>query len=310
MKRPVRQSGQSAHPTGTATSSDSAHRVLILGASGMLGNAAMRVFTAEPGYEVCGTVRSSAAISHFSGPLRERIIAGIEAENADHLLEAVARFRPDTILNCIGVIKQFAASSDPLVALPLNAILPHRLARLCQAVGARLVHISTDCVFDGRRGDYREGDVADATDLYGRSKLLGEVDYPNAITLRTSIVGHELTGNHALLDWFLSQENAVNGFVKAIFSGLTTVELSRVVARHVVPRPELRGLYHLSADPISKHDLLSLVADVYGKNIDIVPCETPVIDRSLSSEKFRAATGYTPPNWRTLVRTLKECYGR
>lgn len=286
------------------------HTVLVLGASGMLGNAAMRVFSEEPGYNVYGTVRNAASIRHFPAPLQERLVAGVEADSADHLLTAVARFRPDTIVNCVGVIKQFEASNDPLVALPLNAILPHRLARLSQACGARLVHISTDCVFDGRRGGYREEDVADATDLYGRSKLLGEVDYPNAITLRTSIIGHELNGNHALVDWFLSQEGSINGFAKAVFSGLTTVELSRVIARQVIPRTDLRGLYHLSADPISKHDLLSLVAEIYGKRIDIVRCEEPVIDRSLSSERFRAATGYTPPDWRTLVRTLREFYGR
>lgn len=286
------------------------HTVLVLGASGMLGNAAMRVFAGEPGYDVYGTVRSAASLRLFPEPLRERIVAGVDAESVDGLLGVVARFRPDTVVNCVGVVKQFDASNDPLVALPLNAILPHRLARLCQAAGARLVHISTDCVFDGRRGGYREDDVANATDLYGRSKLLGEVDYPNAITLRTSIIGHEMNGNHALVDWFLSQQGSVNGFANAIFSGLTTVELSRVIARYVIPRPELRGLYHVSVDAINKHDLLSLVADVYGKTIDIVRREEPVIDRSLSSERFRAATGYKPPDWTTLIRALKEFYGR
>lgn len=288
----------------------SIHKVLVLGASGMLGNAAMRVFAQEPGYEVYGTIRGAASASHFPAPLETRLIAGVEADSPDHLLGVVARVQPDTVINCVGVIKQFDASNDPLVALPLNSILPHRLARLCQAAEARLVHISTDCVFDGRRGGYDEDDIADATDLYGRSKLLGEVDYPNAITLRTSIIGHELSGKHALVDWFLSQEGSVNGFAKAIFSGLTTVELCRVIARYVIPRADLHGLYHVSSEPISKHDLLSLIADVYGKTIDIRPSQTPVIDRSLSSQKFRTATGYTPPDWKTLIRTLKEFYGR
>lgn len=292
------------------TMSRSPHTVLILGASGMLGNAAMRVFAEEPGYDVYGTVRNAASIRFFPEPLRGRVVAGVEANSVDDLLGVVARFRPDTVINCVGVVKQFDASNDPLVTLPLNTILPHRLARLCQAVGARLIHISTDCVFDGRRGDYREDDVANATDLYGRSKLLGEVYYRNAITLRTSIIGHEMDGNHALIDWFLSQRGSVNGFAKAIFSGLTTVELSRVIAQHVIPRPELSGLYHVSVDPINKHDLLSLVADVYGKTIDIVRREEPVIDRSLSSERFRAATGYMPPDWMTLICALKEFYGR
>lgn len=288
----------------------STHAVLVLGASGMLGNAAMRVFFEEPGYDVYGTVRNATSIRYFPTVLQERIFPGVEVDIPDHLIEIVARVRPKTVINCVGVIKQLGASNDPLVALPLNSILPHRLARLCQAIGARLVHISTDCVFDGRRGAYREDDVADATDLYGRSKLLGEVDYPNAITLRTSIVGHEMRGNNALVDWFLAQEGPINGFAKAVFSGLTTVELSRVISRYIIPRSELRGLYHLSGEPISKYDLLSLIADIYGKSIEILRSEDIVIDRSLSSEKFRRVTGYTPPEWSALIRTLKEFYGR
>lgn len=276
----------------------------------MLGNAAMRVFAQESGFEVYGTVRSANSIRSFPTSLKELVVPDVDAESIDRLIQITAQIRPDTVINCIGVIKQIDKSNDPIVALPLNSILPHRLARLCQAAGARFVHISTDCVFDGKRGGYQESDFPDAADLYGRSKLLGEVDYPNAVTLRTSIIGHELSGNHSLLDWFLSQEGSVKGFTKAIFSGLTTVELARVIARYVIPDPKLRGLYHVSADPVSKHDLLSLIADIYGKKIDIVPSDQPVIDRSLNSERFRAASGYAPPDWATLVRTLKEFYGR
>lgn len=292
------------------TISNSTVRVLILGASGMLGNAAMRVLAQESDYDVYGTVRSAASVECFPPLLRERIIAGVDAGNTDHLIGTIARLRPATIINCVGIIKQSAAANDPLVALPLNSILPHRLARLCEATGARLIHISTDCVFDGQRGGYHEDDIANAADLYGRSKLLGEVDYPNAITLRTSIIGHELTSKRALIDWFLSQEDAVSGFTKAIFSGLTTVELSHVIARHVIPRPELRGLYHVSAEPISKYELLSLVADIYDKKTDILRCAEPVIDRSLSSQRFRVATGYKPPDWTTLLRELRKFYNR
>lgn len=286
------------------------HKVLVLGASGMLGNAAMQVFHGEPGYMAFGTVRSSAAAAFFAAPLREQIFSGVDADNLDHLTDILARARPDTVINCIGIIKQLEQAKDPLVALPLNAMLPHRLARLCQVAGARLVHISTDCVFTGDRGNYSEDDFADADDLYGRTKLLGEVDYPNAITLRTSIIGHELAGSHALVDWFLSQQGATNGFTKAVFSGLTTVELSRVIARHVIPRGDLHGLYHVSSEPICKHDLLTLLAKVYGKTITINPRAEPVIDRSLASVKFRTSVGYTPPDWETMLRDLKQFYGR
>ena len=210
------------------------------------------------------------------------------------------------MVNCIGVVKQLAEADDPLFAIPINSVLPHRLARLAQAVGARFVHCSTDCVFDGKKGMYTEADFPDATDLYGRSKFLGEVDYENAITLRTSIVGHELSSAHGLVNWFLAQEGPVRGFTKAIFSGLPTVELARVIRDAVLPNPSLRGLYHVSAAPIAKFDLLRLVADAYGRGTTITPDDSLVLDRSLDSSRFRSATGYVPAPWPALVRAMRD----
>ena len=186
-------------------------------------------------------------------------------------------------------------------------MLPHRLARLCELAGARLIHISTDCVFSGRKGLYLESDLSDAEDLYGKSKYIGELhDLPHAITLRTSIIGHELGSNYALVDWFLSQEGGVKGFTKAIFSGLPTVELARVMKDFVVPHPQLNGLYHVAAKPIDKFRLLSLVAAQYGKAIDIRPEDALVIDRSLDGSRFREATGYVAPEWPELIRRMYE----
>lgn len=278
--------------------------VLVLGASGMLGNAVLRVFAAQPGWAVHGSVRSAAALRHFEPALRERIVTGVDIENTDQLLALLERTRPRLIVNCVGLVKQLAEADDPLAALPVNALLPHRLARLAGLAGARLVHVSTDCVFSGSRGHYREADAPDAQDLYGRSKLLGEVDQPHAITLRTSIIGHELASAHGLVGWFLAQQGSVRGFTRAVFSGLPTVELARVIRDHVAPRPELRGLYHVSAAPIAKHDLLQIVARVYGKSIEIQPDARLVIDRSLDSTRFRHATGYEPPDWNELVQRM------
>ncbi|MDQ3270868.1 MAG: SDR family oxidoreductase, partial [Pseudomonadota bacterium] len=235
-----------------------------------------------------------------------RVLSGVDVENIDSLTRLFARVRPDVVVNCVGLIKQLAGVDDPLVAIPINAILPHKIANLCDVAGARFVHISTDCVFSGDRGMYTEGDICDATDLYGRSKYLGEVDYPNAITLRTSIIGHELAGTQSLVGWFLSQTVKVMGFRRAIFSGLPTVELARVIRDHVIPRPELHGLYHVSASPINKFDLLSLVAQTYEKNIEIVSDDHLMIDRSLDSTRFRGITGYKPPDWPELVRRMRE----
>lgn len=280
--------------------------VLVLGATGMLGNAVMRFLDGTPGFDVRGSVRSPASVRLVPESLRDRIIAGVDVENSDALIRLFSETRPDVVVNCIGLVKQLAEADDPLQALPVNALLPHRLARLCAAVGARLVHVSTDCVFSGSRGLYREDDTPDARDLYGISKCLGEVDYDNAITLRTSIIGHELNSAHGLVGWFLAQSGSVRGYAKAIFSGLPTVELARVIRDHVIAHPELRGLYHVSVDPINKLDLLRLVAEIYDKKIDIVPDERIVIDRSLDSSRFRAATGYQPPVWRDLVTRMRE----
>ena len=279
-------------------------KVMILGVTGMLGNAMFRVLSERTDLAVYGTARSNSARQHFSGNLSGRIIVGTDVENNDSLVRAFAAVRPDVVVNCVGLVKQLADANDPLQAVPINTLLPHRLAALCQATGARLVHISTDCVFSGAKGNYLETDFPDAYDLYGRSKLLGEVDYPHAITLRTSIIGHELSGHRSLVNWFLAQQGAVKGFTRAIFSGLPTVELATVVRDVVLPLKELYGLYHISAKPINKFDLLQMLAQAYGKDIEINPSDELVIDRSLNSDRFKEATDYAPPEWPTLIQRM------
>lgn len=279
-------------------------RVLILGASGMLGNAMMRVLSAQSDWDVHGTVRGPSAKRYFPPATAARLHQGIDIEDQDTLLSIFSTIRPRLVVNCIGQVKQVENANDPLRAIPINALLPHRLARLCQLSGARLIHISTDCVFSGARGGYRETDTPDATDLYGRAKLLGEVDYPHAITLRTSIIGHELQSAHGLVEWFLSQKDACPGYTRAIFSGLPTVTLATVIRDIVAPRPELHGVYHVSAAAISKFDLLQLIAKTYGKKINIIPDDHIRIDRSLDSSKFAGATGFVAPDWEKLITQM------
>lgn len=281
-------------------------RVLVLGASGMLGNAVLRVFAGSPGYHAFGSVRSATTLRLLPGELHSNIVTGVDVENFDSLAKLFGATHPDVVINCIGLVKQLAEADDALSAIPINSLLPHRLARLCEVAGARLVHMSTDCVFSGSKGMYTEDDVSDAKDLYGRSKYLGEVDYPHAITLRTSIVGHELDGARSLVGWFLAQKGAVRGFRHAIFSGLPTVEVARLIRDHVIPHPDLHGLYHVSADPINKFDLLTLVAQAYGKTVEIQPDDQFVIDRSLDSTRFRQATGFRPKSWPDLVQAMHE----
>jgi len=282
-------------------------KVLVLGVTGMLGNAMFRYLTADSGLEVYGSARDEKARRYYPDTPRERLITGVDVENHDSLVRIMGSVRPNVVINCIGLIKQLSAAKDPLAAITINALLPHRLAHLCKAADARLIHISTDCVFSGTKGLYLESDHSDAEDLYGKSKFLGEVAYQNAVTLRTSIIGHELGGSaHALLCWFLSQEGATDGYTRAIFSGLPTVELAKVIGTFVIPRPELNGLYHVAAEPIAKYDLLRQIAEIYGKEINIRPVEDPSIDRSLDATRFREKTGYVAPTWRKLIERMHK----
>ena len=279
-------------------------KVLVLGVSGMLGNVMFRTFFQKSIFQVFGTARSGSVRKHFVQDARSKIISGVDVENQDAMARLFSEIRPQVVVNCIGLVKQLSNADDPLQALPINSMLPHRLARYSELIGARLVHISTDCVFSGSKGKYRESDTSDATDLYGKSKNLGEVDYPHTITLRTSIIGHELSSAHGLIGWFLAQNSRVKGYTNAIFSGLPTVELSRVVRDVVLPNPDLSGLYHVASTPISKFDLLKLVSTAYGKSIEILPDDKVVVDRSLNADRFNAATGYTAPPWPELVQLM------
>lgn len=280
--------------------------ILVLGASGMLGNAVLRYFATQTEHEAVGIIRSAASTRLLPDSLHDRVALGGDVDDVDALVRIFDRHRPTVVINCVGLVKQLGDAKDPLAAIPVNAVLPHRLARLCGLAGARLVHLSTDCVFTGDKGMYREDDLPDAQDVYGRTKLLGEVDYPHAVTLRTSIIGHELASYHSLVCWFLSQHDTVRGFSQAIFSGLPTVEIARVIDRYVLDRPELHGLYHLSAEPIDKFNLLQLIAKTYGKEIEIIDDRSLVIDRSLDSSRFRSATGYQPESWPDLIRRMHE----
>ena len=280
-------------------------KILVLGVSGMLGSAVMRTLSQNTKYEVWGSARTTDIKKYFSSDLNAYILTGIDVENADSLTLLLAQVRPKIVVNCIGLVKQLSDSGNPLHALPINALLPHRLAHMCSLIDARLIHISTDCVFAGDKGMYKETDLSDAEDLYGRSKFLGEVDYLHAITLRTSIIGHELRTSHGLVDWFLAQSESVNGYTNAIFSGLPTCELARVIDKFIIPKPNMRGVYHVAAQPISKYDLLKLVNEAYCKNLMINADGRLKINRSLNSTRFQDATGYIAPSWTQLVDQMR-----
>jgi dTDP-4-dehydrorhamnose reductase len=281
-------------------------KVLILGATGMLGHAMFRVLAADCNLDVHGTARAPAGARHFHPSLAKRLLTEVDVENIDTLTRVFGDLRPSVVINCVGLVKQLAGAENPLLAVPLNTLLPHRLAALCKVSGARLIHISTDCVFSGKRGSYVEADIPDASDVYGLSKLLGEFHQPPVITLRTSLIGNELASCRGLVDWFLAQKGSVKGFTRAIFSGVPTVELAAIVRDRVLRNLDLSGIYHVAAAPISKYELLLLVAQAYGKRIDIIPSDELIIDRSLNGQRFNSATGYVAPVWPELIRRMRE----
>lgn len=279
-------------------------RLLILGASGMIGSALYKRLSAASNLEVYGAVRDLSIQKYFAAPLREGLVGCGDLSVTESIQSILKKVKPDVVINCAGLTKHKKDADDPEIAIPINATMPHQFANACDDNGARLIHISSDCVFSGKKGGYVEDDLPDALDLYGRSKASGEIILGNAITLRTSTIGHELHTNYGLLEWFLSQDKECQGFSKAIFSGLPSVVFAEVIKDFVLPNPDLRGLYHVSADPINKYDLLELIAKIYDKKIEIKRDQEFTIDRSLNYQKFKAATGYTPISWPQLIESM------
>lgn len=267
-------------------------RLLVTGAAGMLGHRVMTELSSA--FQVIGTARREVKeLSRFEtiqGDLRDHRFVG-------DLLE---RVRPDVIVNCAGVIKQRVGEVSFTDVCLLNTMLPHALACWCEQHGARLVHISSDCVFRGDRNGppYAERDLPDVNDLYGYSKAAGEVSLlSSAVTLRTSIIGRETGGTRfGLLEWFLSQpdDGVVRGFRNHWWSGVTTLELARVIRNILETRPSLSGLYHVASAPIAKYDLLRLMADVFGRKTRIESFDSQEsVYRVLDGARLRAAIDYS-----------------
>jgi len=278
-------------------------KILVLGGDGMLGHQLLRQLST--GHDVRVTLRRDLADYASYGLFdSSNSFDGIDVRSTEALLATFSDFKPEAVVNAVGIVKQRASAKEAIPSLEINALLPHRLAQLCKVVEARLIQISTDCVFSGRAGNYSESSEPDAEDLYGRTKLLGEVDEAGCLTLRTSIIGRELARKTGLLEWFLAQRGTIHGFTNAIYSGLTTQELSRVIQNMLEHFPEAHGLYHVSTAPISKHDLLTMIKEHLALQIEIVPDGSFRCDRSLISERFRTEFAYAPPSWPALVAEL------
>jgi dTDP-4-dehydrorhamnose reductase len=282
-------------------------RILILGGEGMLGHKVFQVLNQR--FETYATFQDNKGLwtklPIYEEVDRRRVLSNVNALDFDSLVRAMAQVKPGLVINCIGIIKQLKEASDPIISLNLNSLLPHRLADLCATAGSRLFHLSTDCVFSGRKGNYTEDDTPDAQDLYGRTKLLGEVIRPNCLTIRTSIFGRDFFKQSALLEWFLSNRGGkVKGYKNAIYTGFPTQVLARIMGDIIADYPDLSGLYQIASQPISKYELLIKLREAMGLDIEIEPYNDPPSDRSLSATRFVSETAYRIPAWDEMLAVV------
>lgn len=279
-------------------------RILILGGDGMLGHQLLK--SLAPRHDVRVTLRQDLeAYAPYQLFSHDNAYAGIDVRSLARLTEVLADFRPEAVINAVGIVKQRPTAKESIPSLEINSLLPHRLSVLCKGIGARLIHLSTDCIFSGKKGNYQECDPSDAEDLYGKTKYLGETQDSHCLTLRTSIIGRELSRHKSLLEWFLAQSGTVKGFTKAIYNGFTTLEMSRIIENMLVNHPEASGVYQVSSNPINKYDLLLLFREKLGHKIEVVPDASFCCDRSLDSTRFRAEFAYTPPTWEAMIEELR-----
>ena len=276
----------------------------------MLGHRLWQTLSLQ--HETFGTVRGRAdADARHRAVDRSQIVEGVRADDLRSVEGALDAVRPEVVVNCIGLVKQLDAAFRPEDSILVNGLFPQQLATRCQERGVRLIHLSTDCVFSGKRGGYREVDEPDPVDLYGRSKLVGEVVRDGCLTLRTSMIGREQGSAHGLVEWFLAQRGkTVQGYQRAVFSGLTTDALATVIAATIERHPDLSGLWHVAAEPIDKYTLLGLVNAAYGADVTIEPSSTFFCDRSLDGSRFREATGLVAPSWPTMIAQMASLDGR
>lgn len=279
-------------------------RILILGGDGMLGHQLLQSWQLR--HEVRVTLRSDIHAYKAFGLFHERnSFFGVDVLQFENLSKIFKSFKPEAVINAVGIVKQRAESRDAIASIEINALFPHKLALLCADSGTRLIHLSTDCVFSGRKGRYTEDDETDALDLYGRSKLLGEVVEPHCLTVRTSIIGLELSRKKSLVEWFLAQRGQVIGYTKAIYTGFTTAEMARIIEMLLSKQPSMHGVWHVASHSIDKYSLLNkLQSYISDGSRQLVPENEFICDRSLVGQRFEEASGYAPPLWDDMLQEL------
>jgi dTDP-4-dehydrorhamnose reductase len=282
-------------------------KVCVLGAGGLLGHMLVRVLSESN--DVFGTTRERPGVS---SPLAkflplEKWIGGVDASNLEAVKNVFDTSQFDVAINCIGLIKQRDSIVSDSEMMAINGEFPHHLAQIANRVGTRVIHISTDCVFSGSKGNYFESDSPDPVDVYGKSKLLGELNDSKNLILRTSHIGRELTVKKSFVEWLISQKSGhVNGYSNAIYSGLTTQALARTTLKLLSGNSHLTGLYHVSSQPISKLEIINKLNKLLDLQITVTPDASVQINRSLNSEKFQNATNISPQTWDEMLSDFSQ----
>lgn len=279
-------------------------RILVLGATGMLGHTIYKFLNQSDEIECYGSIRNTKDKEFFDSHLSKKTRIFNDFNNLKKLEKFIKKIKPQIILNCIGLIKQRDNSDNQPEAIFINSLLPHQISKVCNELGIRFIHFSTDCVFSGRKGNYKESDLPDARDIYGLSKFMGEINGKNNLTIRTSIIGHELKNSLGLLEWFLGEKKDIKGYSRAIFSGLTTLEVSRFLLDHIFKNNKIYGVYHLASEPITKLKLLKIINNVYKCKKNIISSSSLKINRSLDGSKLIELTKYKVPNWEEMIKDL------
>jgi dTDP-4-dehydrorhamnose reductase len=277
-------------------------KVLVLGAGGMLGHMMVRVLS--NGHDVAGTTRGSQdAANPLARFLRaEKWIPQVDVRDDETLSGILRDVCPDVVINCIGLVKQKMDNSTYIDSIEINSLLPHRLASMCSSNGSKLIQMSTDCVFTCDPGVKTMHMTPNATDLYGRTKLLGEVDYEGSLTIRSSIVGKQLIGSEGLFEWVIAQNNGViNGYRNALYTGVTTMAMAKIVDHLISTQSDLTGIWQIASRPISKYDLVDQLINVLGLNIELREDVSFICDRRLDGSSFTAATGIEIPTWSKML---------
>ena len=283
-------------------------KILILGSNGLVGNTITRYFFEKENYQTIAILRDYSKLKLFQKKFHQKFLVIENILDYEKTKKIIKSVKPDILINCLGITNKEITITPKQIEkfIVINSLFPHWLQRLCSNIDARLIHFSTDCIFSGNKGFYSEKDIPDPPDIYGRSKLLGELNFENTLTIRKSVIGHELASKKGLLEWFLAQNNYVQGYKNVIFSGITVLELARLIDTYIIPRSDLKGILNISGQSISKFDLLKILANVYNKSIEIIPNESMNINRTLNGSQFNKLTGYRISPWSSLVKSMYE----